>query len=55
VIDDAIKEIEVNPTVASVEALTCVGRENLGNISGHSLICREESEGHDLPNMKVSE
>jgi hypothetical protein len=38
-----------------VQALTCVAHENLGNIFGHSLICREESEGHDLPNMKVSD
>src|ERR1035438_10531146 len=30
------------------QGLTCVVLENLGNIFGHSLICREESEGHDF-------
>jgi hypothetical protein len=30
------------------QGLTRVVLENLGNIFGHSLICREESEGHDF-------
>jgi hypothetical protein len=29
------------------QALTRVLSENIGNVLGHSLICREESEGHD--------